>query len=147
MFPYLTVDMVWLIVKSKPGSGFQRWHRDFYLDEKIVKTIVVNLGSMKTRSEVPGVAFGKLHKSPPEINNETMRGEGKSVMKKSSKVNLGSTKRSEVPGAACGKLRKSPPEINNETMRGEGKSVMKKPTKVNLSSTKRSEVPGAAYDE
>jgi hypothetical protein len=24
MFPYLTVDMVWLIVKSKPGSGFQK---------------------------------------------------------------------------------------------------------------------------
>jgi hypothetical protein len=69
MFPYLTVDMVWLIVKSKPGSGFQKWHRDFYLDEKIVKIIVVNLGSMK-RSEVPGAAFGKLRKSPPEI---TMR--------------------------------------------------------------------------
>ncbi len=31
MFPYLTVDMVWLIVKSKSGSGFQKWHRDFYL--------------------------------------------------------------------------------------------------------------------
>jgi hypothetical protein len=54
--------MVWLIIKSKPGSGFQKWHRDFYLDEKISKTIVVNLGSMK-RIEVPGAAFGKLHKS------------------------------------------------------------------------------------
>jgi hypothetical protein len=67
-FPYLTVDMVWIIVESKPGSGFQSWHRDFYLDEKIIMTIAVNLGSMK-RSEVPGVAFGKLRKSPPEINN------------------------------------------------------------------------------
>jgi hypothetical protein len=103
MLPYLTVDMVWLIVKSKPGSGFQSWHRDFYLDKKIVKTIVVNLDSMK-RSEVPGAAFGELRKSPPKINNETMRGEGKSVMKKPTKVNLGSTKRSEVLGVAFGKL-------------------------------------------
>jgi hypothetical protein len=80
-FPYLTVDMVWITVKSKPGSGFQSWHRDFYLDKRIVKTIVGNLGSMR-RSEVPGAAFGKLRRSPPEINNETMKGEGKSVMKK-----------------------------------------------------------------
>jgi hypothetical protein len=111
MFPYLTVDMVWLIVKSKPGSGFQKWHRDFYLDEKIFKTIAVNLGSMK-RSEVPGAAFGELRKSPPEINIETMKGEGKSAKKKPTKVKLGLTKRSEseVPGAAYGKLGKSPPE-------------------------------------
>jgi hypothetical protein len=88
------------MVKSKPGSGFQSWHRDFYLDKKIVKTIVVNLGSVK-RSEVPGVACGELRKSPPEINDETMKREGKSVMKKPTKVNLGSTKRSEVPAAAC----------------------------------------------
>ncbi len=91
MLPYLTVDMVWLIVKSKPGSGFQKWHRHFYLDKKIVKTIVVNLGSMK-RSEVPGAAFGELCKSPPEINNETIKGEGKSTMKKPTKVKPGSTK-------------------------------------------------------
>jgi hypothetical protein len=32
------------------------------------------------RIEVPGGAFGKLHKSPPEVNDETMKGEGKSVM-------------------------------------------------------------------
>ncbi len=115
MFPYLTVDMVWLIVKSKPGSGCQSWHRDFYLDEKIIKTIVVNLGSIK-RNEVPGAAFGKLRKSPPEINNETMKGEGKSVMKKPTKVNLGSTKRSEVPGASYGKLCKSPQEVKDNTM-------------------------------
>jgi hypothetical protein len=138
MFPYLTVDMVWLIVKSKPGSGFQSWHRDFYLDKKIVKTIVVNLGSMK-RSEVPGAASGELRKSPPEINNETMKkGEG-------TKVNLGSTKSSEVPGAAYGELHKSPPEVNDDTMKGKGKIVMAKLTKDNLDSTKSSEVSGAAY--
>ncbi len=72
--------------------------------------IVVNLDSMK-RSEVPGVAFGKSHKSPPEINIETMKGEGKSVIKKPTKVNLGSMKRIEVPGVAFDKLRKSPPEV------------------------------------
>jgi hypothetical protein len=144
MFPYLTVDMVWLIVKSKPGSGFQSWLRDFYLDKKIVKAIVVNLGSMK-RSEVPGAAFGKLPKNPPEINDETMKGEGKSVMKKPTKVNLGSAKRSEVPVAAYGELRKSPPEVKDDTMKGEGRILMKKPTKINLGSMKSSEVPGVAY--
>jgi hypothetical protein len=136
MFPYLTVDMVWLIVKSKPGSGFQKWHRDFYLDEKIVKTIVVNLASMK-RSEVPGAAFVKLRKSPPEKNDETMKGEGKSAMKKPTKVKPGLTKRSEseVPGAAYGELRKSPPE----------NMIVETPTKVKPGSMKRSEVPGAAF--
>jgi hypothetical protein len=106
MFPYLAVDMVWIIVKSKPGSGFQSWHRDFYLDKKIIKTIVVNLGSIK-RSEIPGVAFGKLLKSPLVINDKTMKGEGKSVMKIPTKVNLGSMKRRYVPGVAFGELRKS----------------------------------------
>jgi hypothetical protein len=136
MFPYLTVDMVWLIVKSKPGSGFQKWHRDFYLDKKIVKTIVVNLGSMK-RSEVPGAAFGELRESPPEINDETMKGEGKSAMKKPTKVKLGLTKRSEseVPGTAYGKLCKSPPET----------IIVETPTKVKPGLMKRSEVPGAAF--
>jgi hypothetical protein len=99
------------------------------------------------RSEVPGAAFGKLRKSPPEINDETMKGKRKSVMKKPRKVNLGSMKRIDVPGAAFGKLRKSPPEVKDETMKGERKSVMKKPTKVNLDSMKRSEVPGAAFGE
>jgi hypothetical protein len=37
-------------------------------------------------SEVSVAAFGKFCKSPPEINNETMKGEGKSVMKKFTKV-------------------------------------------------------------
>jgi hypothetical protein len=58
-----------------------------------------------------------------------MKGEGESVMKKPTKVNLGSTKRSEVPGAAFGKLHKSPPEVKDDTMKGEGKIVMKTPTK------------------
>jgi hypothetical protein len=53
MFQYLTIDMVWLIVKSKPGSGFQSWHQDFNLKEKITTTIVINLGAVK-RSDLLG---------------------------------------------------------------------------------------------
>ncbi len=53
MLQYLTIDMVWLIVKSKPGSGFQSWHQDFNLNKKITKTIVINLGAVK-RSDLLG---------------------------------------------------------------------------------------------
>jgi hypothetical protein len=53
MLQYLTIDMVWLIVKSKPGSGFQSWHQDFNLNEKITKTFVINLGAVK-RSDLHG---------------------------------------------------------------------------------------------
>ena len=59
------MQQVWLIVKSKRGSGFQTWHRDFYLNDKIIRTIAVNLGAMK-RSDVPGKAFGHLREIPPE---------------------------------------------------------------------------------
>ncbi len=65
LFPHLSIDQVWLIVKSKRGSGFQEWHRDFYLSNKITRTIVINLGSMK-RSDVPGEAFGHLSDFPQE---------------------------------------------------------------------------------
>jgi hypothetical protein len=65
LFPHLSIEQVWLIVKSKRGSGFQTWHRDFYLNDKITRTIVVNLGAMK-RSDVPGKAFGHLSEFPPE---------------------------------------------------------------------------------
>ncbi len=89
------------------------------------------------RSEVPGAAFGKLRKSPPEKNDQTIKGEGKSAMKKPTKVKPRLTKRSEseVPGAAYGKLGKSPPE----TM------IVETPTKVKPGSVKRSEVPGVAF--
>jgi hypothetical protein len=53
MLQYLTIDMVWLIVKSKPGSGFQSWHQDLNLNEKITKTFVINLGAVK-RSDLLG---------------------------------------------------------------------------------------------
>jgi hypothetical protein len=47
LFPYLSIDMMWLLIKSKSGAGFQRWHKDFALGHKITKTIVVNLFTMK----------------------------------------------------------------------------------------------------
>ncbi len=43
LFPYLSINMVWLLCKSKPGDGFQGWHRDLALGVKITKTIVMNL--------------------------------------------------------------------------------------------------------
>ena len=65
LYPHLSIDQVWLIVKLEGGSGFQEWHRDFYLNDKIVRTIVVNLGAMK-RSDVPGKAFSNLREIPSE---------------------------------------------------------------------------------
>ncbi len=47
LFPYLSIDMLWLLIKFKPGAGFKRWHKDFALGHKITKSIVVNLFTMK----------------------------------------------------------------------------------------------------
>jgi hypothetical protein len=44
MFPYLSVDLVWLLRKSKEGDSFQGWHKDFLLGQQ-TKTIVINAGS------------------------------------------------------------------------------------------------------
>ncbi len=33
MFPYLSVDLVWLLHNSKEGDGFQGWHKDFYMGQ------------------------------------------------------------------------------------------------------------------
>jgi hypothetical protein len=59
MLQNLSIDMVWLIVKSKPGSGFQSWHQDFNLNEKTTKTIVINLGAVK-RSDLLGGTLRKV---------------------------------------------------------------------------------------
>ncbi len=45
MFLYLSVDLAWLLRKSKEGDGFKGWHKDFSLGQKITKTIVINVGS------------------------------------------------------------------------------------------------------
>ena len=31
LLPYLSIDLVWLLHKSKEGDGFQGWHKDFYM--------------------------------------------------------------------------------------------------------------------
>ena len=48
-FPNLDVDSVWLLQKTRCEDGFQNWHRDFALGQKITTTIVVNVGSFKSR--------------------------------------------------------------------------------------------------
>jgi hypothetical protein len=45
LFPYLSVDLVWLLHISKEGDGFQGWHKDFLLGQQITKTIDINVGS------------------------------------------------------------------------------------------------------
>ena len=42
----LRVNSVWIIKKNKDNKGFQKWHRDFYLETGagIITTIVVNVG-------------------------------------------------------------------------------------------------------
>jgi hypothetical protein len=51
MFPYLSVDLVWLPRKSREGDGFQGLHKDFLLGKRITKTIVINVGSKERDNE------------------------------------------------------------------------------------------------
>jgi hypothetical protein len=51
MFPYLSLDLVWLLRKSKEGDGLQGWHKDFLLGKQITKTIVINVGSKERDNE------------------------------------------------------------------------------------------------
>ncbi len=51
MFPYLSIDLVWLLHKSKKGDGFQGWHKDFLLGQRITKTIVIYVGSKERDNE------------------------------------------------------------------------------------------------
>jgi hypothetical protein len=51
MFPYLSIDLVWLLRESKEGDGFQGWHKDFLLGQQITKTIVINVGSKERDNE------------------------------------------------------------------------------------------------
>jgi hypothetical protein len=51
MFPYLSIDLVWLLRKSKEGDGFQGWHKDFSLGQQITKTFVINVGSKERNNE------------------------------------------------------------------------------------------------
>jgi hypothetical protein len=51
MLPYLSVNLVWLLHKSKEGDGFQGWRKDFYMGGRITKTIVINVGSKVMNNE------------------------------------------------------------------------------------------------
>jgi hypothetical protein len=51
MLPYLSVNLVWLLRKSKEGDGFQGWHKDLYLGGRITKTIFINVGSKVINNE------------------------------------------------------------------------------------------------
>ncbi len=51
MFPYLSIDLVWLLCKSKEGDGFQGWHKKKSLGQQITKTIVINVQSKERDNE------------------------------------------------------------------------------------------------
>ncbi len=51
ILPYLSVNLLWLLRKSKEGNGFQGWHKDFYMGGRITKTIVINVGSNVINNE------------------------------------------------------------------------------------------------
>jgi hypothetical protein len=57
MLPYLSINLVWLLCKSKESDGFQGWHKDFYMGGQITKTIVVNVGSKEIENEDTPVSF------------------------------------------------------------------------------------------
>ncbi len=57
LLPYLSVDFVWLLCKSKEGDGFQGWHKDFYMGGRITKTIDINVGSKVINNEDTARSF------------------------------------------------------------------------------------------
>jgi hypothetical protein len=59
IFPHLSIDLVWLLTKSKEGDGFQGWHKDFSLGKPITKTIVINVGSKERDNEETTRSFNK----------------------------------------------------------------------------------------
>ncbi len=57
MFPYLSIDWVWLLPKSKEGDGFQGWHKDFLLGHQNTKTFAINLGSKEKEDKETARSF------------------------------------------------------------------------------------------
>ncbi len=51
LFPYLSIDMVWLLHKKKPGDGVQGWQEDLALGFKITKTIMAKLACIIKRDK------------------------------------------------------------------------------------------------
>jgi hypothetical protein len=64
MLPYLSINLVWLLRKSKEGDGFQGWHKDFYMGGQITKTIAINVGIKVINNEVTSASLE---------NNELLR--------------------------------------------------------------------------
>ncbi len=60
MLSYLSANLVWLLCESKEGDGFQGWHKDFYMGERITKTIVVSLGSNERENDETPVPFDNV---------------------------------------------------------------------------------------
>jgi hypothetical protein len=59
MFSYISIDLVWLLRKSKEGDGFQEWHKDFSLGKWITRTIDINVGSKERDNEETTGSFDK----------------------------------------------------------------------------------------
>jgi hypothetical protein len=51
MLPYLSVNLVWLLCKSKEDDGFQGWHTYFYMGGQITNTNVINVESKEINNE------------------------------------------------------------------------------------------------
>jgi hypothetical protein len=43
MFPYFSIDLVWLLCKSKEGDGFQGWHKYFFWVNKSPRLLLLIL--------------------------------------------------------------------------------------------------------
>ena len=58
-FEHLRIDSVWLLKKTSSNDGFQGWHRDFALGQKITTTIVVNVGCIEDDSVGKSIRKGR----------------------------------------------------------------------------------------
>jgi hypothetical protein len=63
-FKHLCVDSVWILKKMSSNYGFQGWHRDFALGQKITTTIVVNVGCIEDNIMNENATCGT--ENPPE---------------------------------------------------------------------------------
>lgn len=69
-FKHLCVDSVWILKKMSSNDGFQGWHRDFALGNKITTTIVVNVGCIEDDIMNDNTTCGM--EKPPEIIGATV---------------------------------------------------------------------------
>ena len=60
MFPYLSVDLVWLLHKSKEGDGFQGWHKDFFWVDESPRLLLSILEVNRDRKKIHLYLLAKL---------------------------------------------------------------------------------------